>query len=88
MAASEKGSDRHFGFLSTRKRSTVLPLCFRLLAEGAPPPKAAATSKEDQSRPGTVWFCPRCHGSMLILERWTALQLRLRSPPNLNSTAA
>ncbi len=25
---------RHFGFLSTRKRSTLLPLCFRLL--GAP----------------------------------------------------
>jgi hypothetical protein len=79
---------RHFGFLSTRKRSTFLPLCFRLLAAGAPLPEAAATSKEDPSRPRTVWLCPRCHGSMLILERWTALQLRLRSPPNLNSTAA
>jgi hypothetical protein len=79
---------RHFGFLSTRKRSTFLPLCFRLLAAGAPLPGAAATSKEDQSHPPTVWLCPRCHGSMLILERWTELQLRLRSPPNLNSTAA
>jgi hypothetical protein len=79
---------RHFGFLSTRKRSTFLPLCFRLFAAGAPLREAAATSKEDQSPPRTVWLCPRCHGSMLILERWTALQLRLRSPPNLNSTAA
>ena len=55
---------------------------------GAPLPEAAATSKEDQSHPHTVWLCPRCHGSMLILERWTASQLRFRSPPNLHSTAA
>jgi hypothetical protein len=79
---------RHFGFLSTRKRSTFLPLCFRLLAAGTPLPEAAATGKKDQAHPRTVWLCPCCHGSMLIRERWTALQLRLRSPPNLNSTAA
>jgi putative transposase len=68
---------RHFGFLSTRKRSTLLPLCFRLL--GTTAAKAAATS---------TWLCPHCNGPMLILERWTASQLRFRSPPNLRSTAA
>jgi hypothetical protein len=30
---------RHFGFLSTRKRSTLLPLCFRLLGAVAVVPE-------------------------------------------------
>ncbi len=79
---------RHFGFLSTRKRSTLLPLCFRLLGAIATGPETAATSSGQQSHPLVAWLCPHCHGSMLILERWTAAQLRFRAPPSLHSTAA
>ncbi len=79
---------RHFGFLSTRKRSTLLPLCFRLLGAIAVVPEAAAIGAGNRSQQRVAWLCPHCNGSMLILERWTAAQLRFRSPPNLNSTAA
>jgi hypothetical protein len=33
-------------------------------------------------------LCPQCNGPMLILERMSALQLRFRAPPTLNSKAA
>ncbi len=35
-----------------------------------------------------MWSCPQCNGSMLILERMNASQLRFRAPPNVNLTAA
>jgi hypothetical protein len=79
---------RHFGFLSTRNRSALLPLCHRLLAASNSVPPAAAMSSERQSHQRGAWLCPHCNGPMLILERWTASQLRFRSPPNLHSTAA
>jgi hypothetical protein len=79
---------RHFGFLSTRNRSKLLPLCAPLIGATVAAPKTAATSREDQPHQRAAWLCPHCNGSMLILERWTALQLRFRSPPTLNSTAA
>jgi hypothetical protein len=79
---------RHFGFLSSRNRSTLLPLCVRLLDAIAVVPKAAATSAGNRSQQHVAWLCPHCNGPMLILERWTASQLRFRSPPILSSTAA
>src|SRR5438045_9594607 len=79
---------RHFGFLSTRNRSALLPLCCRLLAATHAVPPAAAMSSERQSHQRGTWLCPHCNGPMLILERWNASQLRFRSPPNLHSTAA
>src|SRR5437764_10290459 len=79
---------RHFGFLSTRKRSTLLPLCFRLLGAVAVVPETAAASAGNRSQLRVTWLCPHCNGPMPLLERWTASQLRFRSPPNLHSTAA
>jgi hypothetical protein len=79
---------RHFGFLSTRNRSALLPLCYRLLAATDVVPPAAAISSQRQSHRRGTWLCPHCNGPMLILERWTASQLRFRSPPDLYSTAA
>jgi putative transposase/transposase-like zinc-binding protein len=79
---------RHFGFLSTRNRSALLPLCYCLLAATHVGPPAATVSSERQSHQRVTWLCPHCNGPMLILERWTASQLRFRSPPNLHSTAA
>jgi hypothetical protein len=78
---------RHFGFLSTRNRSTLLPLFFRLLGEPVAAP-ANATSTVCQQGPRMTWLCPQCNGPMLILERMSALQLRLRAPPNVSSKAA
>jgi putative transposase len=78
---------RHFGFLSTRSRSTLLPLCFRLV--GAPAVAATtATSNDSQQRQRITWLCPQCNAPMLILERMSALQIHLRAPPTLNSKAA
>lgn len=77
---------RHFGFLSTRNRSTLLPVCFRLLGAAAAKPIRETTADECENR--ATWSCPRCNGPMLLLERLTALQLRLRAPPDLFPTAA
>jgi putative transposase len=77
---------RHFGFLSTRNRSALLPLCFGLLGVTA----TASTSvirTADHQHQRVAWLCPHCNGPMLILERLSALQLRFRAPPNLNLTA-
>jgi hypothetical protein len=71
---------RHFGFLSTRNRSQLLPACFRLLEEAsAQAVKQATSHAEHQTRQS--WLCPRCNGPMLLLERFTALQLHLRGRP-------
>jgi putative transposase len=79
---------RHFGFLSTRNRSTLLPLCSRLLGATNAVLPTTVPSTERQSHQRATWLCPHCHGPMLILERWTPSQLRFRSPPNPHSTAA
>ena len=71
---------RHFGFLSGRRRGTLLPLCKSLLATAtftATPPHSSVTSA-----PVPSWTCPLCAGPMILLERLTAVQLRLRSPPS------
>jgi hypothetical protein len=76
---------RHFGFLANRRRATLLPLCRQALAAVLPqtqPP--ASTAKE--TRP--LWLCPNCGGPMVVIERLTAAQLQLRSPPFLFGAAA
>jgi hypothetical protein len=78
---------RHFGFLSTRNRSQLLPVCFRLLeAASAEPAKEGTSNTKHQTHPS--WLCPQCNGPMLLVERFTASQLRLRAPPDLLTTAA
>jgi hypothetical protein len=77
---------RNFGFLANRRRATLLPLCFQLL--GAVPQlqteQEASTAKE--STP--LWLCPQCGGPMVVLERLTAAEIQLRSPPVLVTAAA
>lgn len=70
---------RHFGFLANRRRATLLPLCSQFL-ESAQQPSTA----QEQSVPPCLsppWTCPRCGGPMIILERMTAAEMLLRSPP-------
>jgi len=70
---------RHFGFLSGRRRGTLLPLCKSLLATATP----TATPPQSFVAPAPVssWTCPLCAGPMILIERLSAVQLRLRSPP-------
>ena len=58
---------RYFGWLANRRRGQLLPLCRALLNH--PTPNAEPNEPE-------VPKCPRCHGTMCIIERLTAAQIR------------
>ena len=70
---------RYFGFLASRRRAALLPLCRQLIPTttlSEPTPEAPATE-----HPVAVWTCPLCGGRMRVVERLSAAQIRLRSPP-------
>jgi len=78
---------RHFGFVAPRRRGASLPLCFQFLG---PSTDSRATQEvqrgEDEGcsipLPSTSsWSCPQCGGPMIILERLTAAEMCLCSPP-------
>jgi Putative transposase len=71
---------RHFGFLANRRRATLLPLCFQVLDAVQP------SQPESEASPG--WLCPKCGGKMVVIERLTAAQIQLRSPPSHAGVAA
>jgi hypothetical protein len=76
---------RNFGFLANRKRATLLPLCFQLLRSTQQlqaEPHASAT--EDCP---DLWRCPKCGGPMKVIERLTAAEIQLRSPPRISAAA-
>jgi len=76
---------RNFGFLANRKRATLLPLCFQLLGSAQEPqPERHASSTVDS--PG-LWRCPKCGGPMKVIERLTASEIQLRSPPVVTAAA-
>ena len=70
---------RNFGFLANRNRATLLPLCFQLLG-GAEENSATPTSPSTEET-HSLWNCPICGGTMRVVERLSAAQLLLRSPP-------
>src|SRR5215470_2799152 len=73
---------RNFGFLANRQRATLLPLCFQLL-DAAQQPRA----EQDASDSNDLWRCPKCGGPMVVVERLTAAEIQLRSPPRLTTAA-
>src|ERR1700676_5360913 len=73
---------RNFGFLANRKRATTLPLCFQLL--GAAPQTEQQIST---AGPSDLWSCPKCGGPMMVVERLTASEIQLRSPPLVTAAA-
>jgi len=75
---------RNFGFLANRRRATTLPLCFQLLGS-APQAEQEASSAKDAT---PLWLCPKCGGPMRVIERLTAAEIQLRSPPALATAAA
>jgi hypothetical protein len=74
---------RNFGFLANRRRATLLPLCFRLLGTVQKPPTDQDVSSTNDSH--DLWCCPKCGGPMVVIERLTAAEIQLRSPPLLTA---
>src|ERR1700686_1284782 len=74
---------RNFGCLANRRLATLLPLCFHLL--GSAPQAEAEVSIASSS---DAWLCPKCGGPMLLIEKFTAAELQLRSPPTREAVAA
>jgi hypothetical protein len=72
---------RNFGFLANRRRAVFLPRCWHLLGS-APKPHAEPEASAAHA-PSDLWRCPECAGPMVVLERLTAAEIQLRSPPVL-----
>lgn len=71
---------RHFGLFAHRRRTALLPLCFQLLnSADTLAPSTRSEPRSDSPRP--LWLCPRCGGPMVLLQRLSPVQARLRSPP-------
>jgi Putative transposase/Transposase zinc-binding domain len=70
---------RNFGFLANRQRAQLLPLCFSLLQASASISAASVSPSADRTH--SRWNCPVCGATMHVLERLSAAQLLLRSPP-------
>ena len=76
---------RNFGFLANRRRATLLPLCFHLLGAVQQPQTEPEASTANDSSP--LWFCPKCGGPMMVVERLTPAEIQLRSPPVVTAAA-
>jgi hypothetical protein len=76
---------RHFGFLASRRRAQLLPRCLAALDSLPAQTETATSTAQDMN---SHWFCPHCGGPMVIIERLTAAQIQLRSPPKRSIAAA
>jgi Putative transposase len=76
---------RHFGFLACRRRSATLPLCFKLLSAAQEALTEEHTSSTEDA--SDLYRCPKCGGPMKVIERLTAAEIQLRSPPRISSAA-
>jgi len=76
---------RNFGFLANRKRATLVPLCFQLLGS-AQQPQAGQHASSAEDCPD-LWRCPKCGGPMKVIERLSAAEIQLRSPPRISVAA-
>jgi len=70
---------RHFGWLANRRRAQLLPLCLAAL-NSLPAPSEPETSTAQPPNP--LRLCPNCGGPMVVIERLTAAQIQMRSPPS------
>jgi len=68
---------RNFGFLASRRRSRLLPLCFQCLGS-----KRDALIKEVQPEDTKgLWKCPKCGSPMIVVLRVNAPKWQPRPPP-------
>ena len=56
----------------------------RLAALRFSPPEQNTPRTKDSS---DLWLCPKCAGPMVVVERFTAAQMQLRSPPGGSAAA-
>jgi len=73
---------RNFGFLANRRRAAFLPLCLHLLGTAQEP-----QADQNAACSNGLWRCPKCGGPMVVVERLSAAEIQLRSPPWLTSAA-
>jgi hypothetical protein len=69
---------RFFGFLANRRRARDLPRCRRALT--APSRQTGATVSVEKGTRSITWPCPRCGGTMIVIERLAARQVHALSP--------
>jgi hypothetical protein len=72
---------RHSGFLASRRRGQLLPRCKQLLAIASRTTDSAGVHSNDRKECSAIRACPLCGGTMILTERLTPVQIRLRSPP-------
>ena len=77
---------RNFVFLANKRRATFLPLCFHLLGSSQQTADSPPSTTPDNNH--SLWNCPLCGGNMRVVERLSAAQLLLRSPPQPDRCAA
>ncbi|HZC22345.1 MAG TPA: IS91 family transposase [Candidatus Binatia bacterium] len=65
---------RHFGFLANRFRTSRLALGRQLLASGAST-EQEVTTRDLRSESSSLWHCPRCGASMIVIQRFTVAEL-------------
>jgi predicted Zn-ribbon and HTH transcriptional regulator len=65
---------RHFGFLANRFRASHLALGRQLLASGGSTEPEVKTN-DARSETSSLWHCPRCGASMIVIQRFTAAEL-------------
>jgi integrase len=92
LSAGRRPSRCYSGIATWRKLRSI---CISPGAISAPPAvrwmRSPSEEKENRHRahePASLWQCPLCGGTMQIVERLSAQQLLLRSPPHLNRCAA
>jgi Putative transposase len=71
---------RYFGFFAHRRRAALLPRCFELL-DLAPRQVMGQVRQRHGEGAVPLWKCPLCQGSMVVVERLSPVEARLRSPP-------
>ena len=67
---------RHFGFLSTRTRAGLIPLCRQMLVKS---PRPRSPTVTETAVPVQAWRCPECAGPMAVVEKLTSQQILSRS---------
>lgn len=65
---------RHFGFLANRARASRLALGRQLLASRDSTEPEVRT-QHLRSESSSLWHCPRCGASMIVVQRFTAAEL-------------
>src|SRR4051812_14467856 len=69
-----------FGFLANRRRKALLPVCQQLLRMPKP---SCPNADQPQGSSAPLWECPRCGGSMLLVQSFNTAEL---SSPSVQRT--